>query len=90
MLYDWLYVVYISDYSFLNIVLAKLLSMIYICWTWGKVGFCEMFLNGEALKEWTGGFERRNFCKLNKCYFPYKLCNSLRFIISHYCFKSVP
>ena len=48
---------------FLNILLAKLLSMIYICWTWGKVGFCEMFLNGETLKEWTGGFERRNLCK---------------------------
>ena len=39
MLYDWLYVVYISDYSFLNIVSAKLLSMIYICCTWSKVGF---------------------------------------------------
>ena len=61
MLYDLLYVVYSSDYSFLNIVSAKLLSMIYICWTWGKVGFCEMFLNGETLKERTGGFERRNF-----------------------------
>ena len=33
MLYDWIYVVYSSDYSFLNIVSAKLLSMIYICWT---------------------------------------------------------
>ena len=63
MLYDWLYVVYSSDYSFLNIVSAKLLSMIYICWTWGKVGFCEMFLNKETLKEWTGGFERRNLFK---------------------------
>ena len=50
MLYDWLYVVYSSGYSFLNIVSAKLLSMIYICWTWGKVGFCEMFLNGEPYK----------------------------------------
>ena len=50
-------------YSFLNIVSAKLLSMIYICRTWGKVEFCEMFLNVETLKEWTGGFERRNLCK---------------------------
>ena len=33
MLYDWLYVVYSSDYNFLNIVSAKLLGMIYICWT---------------------------------------------------------
>ena len=47
MLYDWPYVEYSSDYSFLYIASAKLLSMIYICWTWDKVGFCEMFLNGE-------------------------------------------
>ena len=53
---------YNSDYSFLNIVSAKLLIMIYVSWTWGKVGFCQMFLNGETLKEWPGGFERRNFC----------------------------
>ena len=63
MFYDWLYVVYSSDYSFFNIVSVKLSSMIYICWIWGKVGFCEMFLNGETLKEWMGGFERRNPCK---------------------------
>ena len=43
MLYDWLYVVYSSVYSFLNIVSAKLLSMIYIYLGFGKVGFCEMF-----------------------------------------------
>ena len=30
MLYDWLYFVYNSDYSFPNIVSAKLLSMIFI------------------------------------------------------------
>ena len=47
MLYDWLYVVYSSGYSFLNIVLAKLLSMTYILFGLGKVGFCEMFLNVE-------------------------------------------
>ena len=40
---------------------VKLLSMIYICWTWGKVGFCEMFLNGETLKEWTGGLREEIF-----------------------------
>ena len=51
MFYDWLYVVYSSDYSFLNIVLAKLLSMIYICWTWGKVGFCEMFSKWRTLQK---------------------------------------
>ena len=43
MLYDWLYVMYSSDYSFLNIVSAKLLSMIYICWTWVKLGFVKCF-----------------------------------------------
>ena len=47
MFYDWLYVVYSSDYSFLNIVSSKLLSMNYICWTWGKVRFVKCFLNGE-------------------------------------------
>ena len=64
MLYDWLYVVYSSDYSFLNIVSAKLLSMIYICWTWGKVGFYEMFLNGETLK--SGGEVLREEIFANK------------------------
>ena len=39
MLYDWLYVVYSSDYCFLNIVSAKLLSMIFILLGYGKVGF---------------------------------------------------
>ena len=43
MLYDWLYVVYSSDYSFLNIVSAKLLSMIYISWTRVKFGFVKCF-----------------------------------------------
>ena len=56
MFYDWLYVVYSSDYSFLNIVSTKLLSMIYICWTWGKVRFCEMILNGEPCKRVDGRF----------------------------------
>ena len=51
MFYDWLYVVYSSDYSFLNIVSAKLLSMIYICWTWGNVGFCEMFSKWGTLQK---------------------------------------
>ena len=50
MIPDWLYVVYSSDYSFLNIVSAKFLSMIYICWTWGKVEFCEMFAKQGTLQ----------------------------------------
>ena len=33
MFYDLIYVVYSSDYSFLNIVSAKLLSMIFILLT---------------------------------------------------------
>ena len=44
MLYDWLYVVYNSDYSFLNIVSAKLLS-------YGKVGFCETFAKRGTLQK---------------------------------------
>ena len=42
---------YSLDYSFLNIVSAKLLSMIYICWTWGKVGFYEMFSKRGTLQQ---------------------------------------
>ena len=51
MLYDWLYVVYSSDNSFLNIVSAKLLSMIYIYVGFGKVGFCEMFAKRGTLQK---------------------------------------
>ena len=66
MLYDWLYVVYSSDYSFLNIVSAKLLSMIFILLTGYKFGFCGMiFKRGtlqksgrEVLRE--GIFENKN------------------------------
>ena len=50
MLYDWLYVVCSSDYSVLDIVSAKLLSMIYMYLVFGKVGFCECLLNGEHYK----------------------------------------
>ena len=51
MLYDWLYVVYSLVYSFLNIVSAKLLSMIYIYLSFGKVGFCEMFAKRGTLQK---------------------------------------
>ena len=51
MLYDWFYVVHSSDYSFLNIVSAKLLSMIYIYLGFGKVGFCEMFAKWGTLQK---------------------------------------
>ena len=53
MLYDWLYVVCSSDYSFLDMVSAKLLSMIYMYLGFGKVGVCEMFVKrGTLQKEW--------------------------------------
>ena len=53
MLYDWLYVVCSSDYSFPDMVLAKLLSMIYMYLGFGKVGVCEMFAKrGTLQKEW--------------------------------------
>ena len=51
MLYDWLYVVYSSDYSFLNIVSAKLLSMIFILLGYGKDGFCETFAKRGTLQK---------------------------------------
>ena len=50
MLYDWLYVVCSSDYSFLDIVSAKLLSMIYMYWPLVKLGFVKCLLNGEHYK----------------------------------------
>ena len=51
MLYYWLYVVCSSDYSFLDIVSAKLLSMIYMYLGFGKVGFCEMFVKRGTLQK---------------------------------------
>ena len=40
-----------SDYSFLDIVLAKLLSMIYMYLGFGKVGFCKMFAKRGTLQK---------------------------------------
>ena len=51
MLYDWLYVVCSSDYSFLEMVSAKLLSMIYMYLGFGKGGFVKCLLNGEHYKK---------------------------------------
>ena len=51
MLYDQLYVVCSSDYSFLDIVSAKLLSMIYMYFGFGKAGFCEMFSKRRTLQK---------------------------------------
>ena len=51
MLYDLLYVVCSSNYSFLDIVSAKLLSMIYVYLGFGKVGFCEMFAKQGTLQK---------------------------------------
>ena len=56
----------------------------------GKVGFCEMFLKRGTLQKSGRKVLREEIFEKQKCYFPYKLCYSLRFIISHYCFKSVP
>ena len=50
MLYDWLDVVCSSYYSFLDIVSAKLLSMIYMYLGFGKVEFCEMFAKRGTLQ----------------------------------------
>ena len=51
MLYDWLYAVCSSDYSVLDIVSAKLLSMIYMYLGFDKVGFCEMFAKRGTLQK---------------------------------------
>ena len=45
------YVVCSLDYSFLDIVSAKLLSMIYMYLGFGKVGFCEMFVKRGTLQK---------------------------------------
>ena len=50
----WLHMLYVvcsSDYSFLDIVSAKLLSMIYVYLGFGKVGFCEMFAKRGTLQK---------------------------------------
>ena len=39
-----------SDYNFLDIVSAKLLSIIYMYLGCGKVGFCEMFAKRGTLQ----------------------------------------
>ena len=41
----------ILDYSFLDIVSAKLLNMIYMYLGIGKVGFCEMFAKRGTLQK---------------------------------------
>ena len=45
------YVVCSSYYSFLDIVSAKLLNMIYMYLGFGKVGFCEMFAKRGTLQK---------------------------------------
>ena len=40
-----------SDYSFLDIVSAKLFKMIYMYLGFGKVGFCEMFSKQGTLQK---------------------------------------
>ena len=50
MLYDWLCVVCSTDYSVLDIVSAKLLSMIYMYWALVKLCFVKCLLNEEHYK----------------------------------------
>ena len=45
------YVVCSLDYTFLDIVSAELLSMIYMYLGFGKVGFCEMFAKRGTLQK---------------------------------------
>ena len=40
-----------SDFGFLDIVSAKLLSMIYMYLGFGNVGFCEIFVKRETLQK---------------------------------------
>ena len=63
MLYDWLYVVCSSDYIFLDIVSAKLLSMIDMYLGFGKVVFCEMFSKRGTLQKSGSEVLREGFFK---------------------------
>ena len=59
------YVVCSSDYSFLDIVSAKLLNMIYMYLGFGKVGFCEMFAKrGTLQKSGSEVLSEENFRKI--------------------------
>ena len=84
------YVVCSSEYGFLDIVSAKLLSMVYMYLGFGKVGFCEMFAKRGTLQKSGSEVLRGEIFKKKKHYFPYKLSHSLRFISHVYCFKFVP
>ena len=54
-----------SDYSFLDIVSAKLLNMIYMYLDFGKVGFCEMFAKrGTLQKNGSEVLREENFKKI--------------------------
>ena len=64
MLYDCLYVVYNSDYSFLNIVLVTFLSMTFILLGFGKVGFREMFAKRGTLQRSGREVLREEFSKI--------------------------
>ena len=53
-----------SDYSYLDIVSAKLLNMIYMYLGFGKVGFCEMFAKrGTLQKSGSQALREENFEK---------------------------
>ena len=69
MIYDWLYIVCSSDYSFLDIVSDKLLSMIYMYLGFGKVGFCEMFAKRGTLQKSGSEVLRKEFSKKIKALF---------------------
>ena len=55
-----------SDYSFLDIVSAKLLNMIYMYLGFGKVGFCEMFAKWGTLQKSGSEVLREENFKKNK------------------------
>ena len=67
--YDWLYVVYSSGYSFLNILSAKLLSMIYILLDWVKLGFVKCFQTGNLTKSGREVLREEKFKNKNITFF---------------------
>ena len=60
-----------SDYSFFDIVSAKLLNMIYMYLGFGKVGFCEMITKwGTLQKSGSEVLREEIFQKKIKALFP--------------------
>ena len=60
-----------SNYSFLDIVSAKLLNMVYMYLGFGKVRFCEMFAKRGTLQKSGSEVLREEIFEKNKSFIFY-------------------